>query len=80
MSGVEPRALSPAQPAPEDLFLAWFLRLPHGADVTQAARLEIARLDRERAFCETTHRYRIMLEQASAGPPHLRPGRRSIRH
>ena len=31
---------------PEDVFLAWLLSLPSEADIAQAARREIARLDR----------------------------------
>jgi hypothetical protein len=80
MPGVEPRAINPVQPTPEDLFLAWLMRLPYGADISQAARLEIARLDRVKAFCEITHRYRIMLELAGSSPPHLHQGRRRVQH
>jgi hypothetical protein len=64
----------------EDLFLAWFLRLPHNADVAQAARNEIARLNRLEHICETTLRLRTMLEQASRFPLHARPSHRRLQH
>lgn len=80
MAGVEPRAINRVQPTPEDLFLAWLLRLPYGADVSQAARLEIARLDRAETFCEITHHYRMLLEEAGSSPLHFLPGRRRIQH
>ena len=66
---------------PEDMFLAWFLRLPHHADVTQAARQELARLDRLDIASDSLHRFRIMLELASASPAHVaQPGRRRAIH
>jgi len=66
--------------SPEDIFLAWFLRLPHNADVAAAARAEIARLDRLDLMSETTHRLRIMLEQASLYPLHVHHGRGRLQH
>lgn len=65
---------------PEDIFLAWFLRLPHKTDVAEAARMELARLDRLELMSETTHRLRIMLEQASLYPLHVHHGRGRLRH
>jgi hypothetical protein len=62
------------------MFLAWFLRLPYHADVAQAARMELARLDRLDLTSETTHRLRIMLEQASLYPLHVHHGRGRQQH
>lgn len=71
---------SPKSATSEDLFLAWFLRLPHDADVAQAARSEIARLNRLEHICDTTYRFRIMLEQAVHFPAHSSPSRRRLQH
>ena len=41
--------VSPRQPEPEEVFLAWLMWLPAGADRRQAAAREIERID-ERAI------------------------------
>lgn len=55
-----------AQASPEDVFLIWLLRLPDGADVAEAARAEIARLDRAAPLAPGPLRLRGLLEQAAA--------------
>ena len=52
---------------PEDVFLAWLLTLPSGADVAQAARREIARLDRAAPLDAGPERLRqLMMELVEA--------------
>ena len=65
---------------PEDLFLAWFLRLPHTADIAEAARIEIARLNTLETISDTTHRLKIMLELASHMPAHVAHSNRRRSH
>lgn len=56
------------QTRPEDVFLAWLLALPDGADTTEAARREIARLDRAAPLAPGPERLRqLMIELARAG-------------
>lgn len=62
----------------EDIFLAWLFHLPSGADIGRAARLEIARLDREGGLADAD-RYRAFLSQAMS-PPAVHGTRRRVRH
>lgn len=56
------------QTRPEDVFLAWLLALPDGADAAEAARREIARLDRAAPLAPGLERLRqLMIELARAG-------------
>lgn len=67
----EPSRLS-AQVSPEDVFLLWLLRLPEGADIVEAARDEIARLDRLAPLPPGPARLRaLMAEAAEAGSPRV---------
>lgn len=57
-----------AQARPEDVFLAWLLALPDDADTAEAARREIARLDRATPLGAGPERLRaLMIELAQAG-------------
>lgn len=38
-------AVSPLPP-PDEVFIDWLMALPHNADIEQAARREVARIDR----------------------------------
>jgi hypothetical protein len=64
----------------EDMFLAWFFGLPDGADVAEAARIEIARIDKSALPCEQVSRLRTMLVQASYQSPPMSRSRRRQRH
>lgn len=68
-----------ADVSPEDMFLAWFLRLPHACDVAAAARHELARLD-GMPLSEATRRLRGLLEQATLSPSQATQSRRRVRH
>lgn len=58
-----------AQASPEDVFLAWLVGLPEGADVVEAARAQIARLDRAVPLPAQALRLRALLEEATAVKP-----------
>ena len=64
----------------EDLFLAWFFSLPDSTDVAEAARIEIARIDRTAPPCEQVARLRTMLVQATHPQPPMSRNRRRQRH
>lgn len=65
---------SPRRPSPEDIFLAWLLDLPDDADIVEAARLEIARLEQAPpAGGADTRLCRLFTEAAEAS---MRPVRR----
>lgn len=64
----------------EDMFLAWFFGLPENTDVAEAARIEIARIDKSALPCEQTARLRTMLVQASFPQPLMSRSRRRQRH
>lgn len=52
---------------PEDVFLAWLLALPGNADIADAARREIARLDRAEPLQSGPRRLRqLMIELVEA--------------
>lgn len=59
---------APAWPSPktqpEDVFLAWLLELPHGADVKAAAEREVARLNRASASPAIRRLLELMREAA----------------
>ncbi len=60
------------QTSPEDVFLLWLLQLPERADVAEAARSEIARLDRAAPLSPGPARLReLMAEAAEAGSPRI---------
>ncbi len=48
-------------PSPEDVFIAWLLWLPDGADLPEAALQEVARLDRRPALSPGAKRLRDLL-------------------
>lgn len=52
-----------AQTKPEDVFLAWLLGLPDGTDPAQAARAEIARLDRAAPLAAGPRRLRELMAE-----------------
>ena len=61
-----------ARTSPEDVFLLWLLQLPEGVDVAEAARIEIARLDRAAPLSPGPARLReLMAEAAETGPPRV---------
>ena len=64
----------------EDMFLAWFFGLPENTDVAEAARIEIARIDRNALPCEQVSRLRTMLVLASFPQPPMSRNRRRQRH
>ena len=64
----------------EDMFLAWLFGLPDSANVAEAARIEIARIDRSTLPCEQVSRLRTMLVQASYQSPLVSRRRRRQRH
>jgi hypothetical protein len=64
----------------EDMFLAWFFSLPESTDVAEAARIEIARIDKSALPCEQVARLRTMLVQASYPQPPVSRSRRRQRH
>jgi len=64
----------------EDMFLAWFFGLPDSANVAEAARVEIARIDAIALPCEQVSRLRNMLVQASYQPPPMSRSLRRRRH
>ena len=75
---METRATNPDATA-EDMFLAWFLRLPHTSDVAAAARVELARLE-PLAPSDSIRRLRSMLQQVCQSSATARAGRRALRH
>ncbi len=68
-------------PSPEDVFFAWMLNLPAGADLPRAARAEIARIDGAGRDCSRLLHLRGLFQQATVGSlqPAVRRQRR-IRH
>lgn len=64
----------------EDRFLAWVLRLDSPADMAEAAKREIARLDRDHAADDESLRLRAFLLQAVAFQPHAPRARRRHLH
>ncbi|MDP3896068.1 MAG: hypothetical protein Q8Q62_05285 [Mesorhizobium sp.] len=75
MGGVErEQGVAPSVPAycaPEEVFLAWLLWLPEGADMATAARREIARIDRVDNPADPLVRLRTLLAGVARGlaPP-----------
>lgn len=57
----------PTLPRPEDIFLAWLMGLPQGADVRMAAAREVARLDRYAQLSAGPGRLRELLLAAADG-------------
>ena len=56
--------------SPEDVFLFWLLLLPEGTDIAEAARDEIARLDRAAPLPPGPARLReLMAQTAKTGSP-----------
>ncbi len=55
-----------SMPSPEDVFLAWLLSLPSGADIAAAALIEIERLDRAAPLSSGPARLKSLMEQAVA--------------
>ncbi len=64
----------------EDQFFAWLLGLGDPCDMAEAARLEIARLDRDQAHDGESLRLKAFLLQAAAFQPHSPRGRRRHLH
>lgn len=64
----------------EDMFLAWFLKLPDSANVADAARIEIARIDRAASPSDEVARLRSLLYQATLNQPVASRQRRRQRH
>lgn len=64
----------------EDIFLAWLFGLPDSANVAEAARIEIARIDTVALPSEQVARLRTMLVQASYQSPLVSRRRRRQRH
>lgn len=52
-------------PEPRAVFLAWLLWLPLDADVAEAARREVARLDRVKALPPEAAELRLLLVEAA---------------
>ncbi len=68
-------------PSPEDVFLSWMFSLPAGADLPQAARIEIARIDGAGHACAALSHLRGLFQQAIAGPLQSSARRqRRVRH
>ena len=68
-----------AETRPEDVFLAWLLRLPAGVDVAAAAAAEIMLLDRAAPLSPGLSRLRQLMSDACALPtPTVRLNRRRI--
>ena len=55
-----------ALPSPEDVFLAWTLHLPAGADIATLARREIARIERKAPLRPELARLRDLFLEAIA--------------
>ena len=53
-------AISPLPP-PEEVFADWLLSVPHGADLRQAARRQIALIDRRRSLHPDVQVLRVLL-------------------
>lgn len=64
----------------EDMFLAWFFNLPADANVADAARIEIARIDGAASPCAQVARLRSLLHQATLNQPAAPRHRRRQRH
>lgn len=64
----------------EDMFLAWFFNLPENANVADAARIEIARIDGAASPCAQVARLRSLLHQATLNQPVAPRHRRRQRH
>lgn len=64
----------------EDMFLAWFFNLPDNANVADAARIEIARIDDAASPCAQVARLRSLLHQATLNQPAAPRHRRRQRH
>lgn len=75
MTGLRDGAAAATGFRAEDMFLAWLFHLPAGADICNAARTEMARLDREGGV-EDGARYREFLSQAMRALPVRGPRRR----
>ena len=61
-----------AQARPEDVFLLWLLQLPEGADIAEAARKEIVRLDGAAPLAPGPARLReLMAEAVETGSPRV---------
>ncbi|MDB5523059.1 MAG: hypothetical protein JWM58_822 [Rhizobium sp.] len=66
--------------ASEEMFLIWFFGLPDEANVADAARVEIARIDNEASSCEHILRLRGLLIQATLNQPAGPRTRKRQRH
>lgn len=66
MARERPAVAARPLPSPEDVFLAWLLALPLGADIAAAARIEIERLTRAEPLPPGPARLRDLFEQAAA--------------
>jgi hypothetical protein len=51
--------------SPEDIFLAWLIRLPDGVDPSDAAAAEVVRLDRARLRSPSRERLRELFVAAA---------------
>lgn len=65
---------------PEAMFLAWLFAQPQGADISAAARSEIARVGRIDIAAETRMRLIGLLTQATVPPPEASRRARRQRH
>jgi len=65
-----------ASAAPEDIFMAWLLYLPHGTDTARAAKHEIARLDAAETMPRGWERLREMFQSVARGEASHSPARR----
>lgn len=54
------KRISPLPP-PEEVFFDWLMAVPHNADLEQAARLEINRIDRRNLSHPGVQRLRMLL-------------------
>ncbi|MBT5432566.1 MAG: hypothetical protein P8Q36_19595 [Alphaproteobacteria bacterium] len=70
------RSADGAPAAPEDIFMAWLLCLPHGTDTARAAKHEIARLDTAESLPKGWERLREMFQSVARGDAGHSPARR----
>lgn len=77
---MQPADVAEKTGTPEEMFLYWFLQLPANADVAQAARSEIARIDGSEPADAGMARLRGLLLQATLNQPSTPRHRRRTRH
>ncbi len=65
-------AISPLPP-PEEVFADWLLSVPHGACLEEAARREIARIDRRGLSHPGVRRLRVLLVSVAGAAGWHRP-------